>query len=86
MLNSPTHALIHAILQSLPCTEFMTTNYDNLFEMACTTAPIVLPYQRDKLLRLRQNQRWYLKLHGCINHPEVYTHLNLTKGYCFNAR
>jgi SIR2-like protein len=61
-------SLAHALLASLPLNAAVTTNYDVLFETACHAAgsnPAVLPYESP-----RDADRWLLKLHGCVNHPE----------------
>lgn len=63
------HALAHALLAALPIDEAVTTNYDRLFEMASAGAsrPVtVLPYERAK----DPAERWLLKMHGCVTHPE----------------
>lgn len=63
------HALAHALLAALPIAETVTTNYDRLFEMASAGAsrPLtVLPYERAK----DPGERWLLKMHGCVTHPE----------------
>ncbi len=58
----------HMILSSLPVSEVITTNYDQLFEN--TSAAIdkefrILPYQPAK-----SAERWFLKMHGCISKPD----------------
>ncbi len=66
--RSTHYALAHALLAALPVEEVVTTNYDRLFEMASEAAgspPVVLPYER-----VQTRQRWMLKLHGCVRHPE----------------
>lgn len=62
------YSLAHAILAALPVDEVVTTNYDTLFESASDDVqrPVtVLPYTR-----LTEGQRWLLKMHGCVTHPE----------------
>lgn len=62
------HGLAHALLAGLPVTEFITTNYDALFEAASDAArrPVaVLPYAPDA-----DRSRWLLKLHGCVTRPD----------------
>lgn len=57
------HALAHSQLAALPITEVVTTNYDNLFELASTGAGqniAVLPYEP-----VTGRDRWLLKMHGC---------------------
>ena len=62
------YSLNHAMLAALPSRELVTTNYDTLFETASRAIdrPIsVLPYDA-----VRPNERWILKMHGCVSHPE----------------
>ncbi len=62
------YGLIHALLASLPLTEAVTTNYDELFEMAWTARgrrPSVLPY----VLRPDEDS-WVLKMHGTVSRPD----------------
>jgi hypothetical protein len=61
-------SLQHSLLASLPCSEYITTNVDDLFEKACTTngrsidvAPAIS----------RDSRRWLLKLHGSVTEPET---------------
>lgn len=71
-LNVNQYSLSHSLLSSLPTSEVVTTNYDTLFELASNTSEKrlrVLPYEPfnpDSPI----NEKWLLKLHGCINHPE----------------
>lgn len=68
MLESRHLSLAHALLASLPVAEAVTTNYDDLFELACDAAgrPVaVLPYQP-----VSGELRWLLKLHGSVSHPD----------------
>lgn len=68
VLASPRTSLAHALLANLPVDEVVTTNFDQLFEMASEAAgrPVaVLPYQRT-----RSPDRWLLKLHGSLDRPE----------------
>ncbi len=66
-------SLLHFQLASLQVSEFVTTNYDELFEGACTpvgtdepTRLSVIPYN------LRPDAgRWLLKLHGSISDPRT---------------
>ena len=61
-------SLSHALLASLPSSATVTTNYDELFEIACMDAgsrPAVLPYESP-----RDADRWSLKLHGCVRHAD----------------
>jgi len=63
------HSLSHGLLASLGTTENVTTNYDELFELACKgpdSELAVLPYEpveRDR------DHRWLLKLHGSLRQP-----------------
>jgi hypothetical protein len=69
--------LTHAVLASLGVEQAITTNYDTLYERACT-APgrglaesiTVLPGQ------VVENRPWLLKLHGSIDKPD---HIVLTR-------
>ena len=68
LLGGGTYTLTHALLAGLPATEFVTTNYDELFERAPDAAgmPVVaLPYEPVT----QQPQRWLLKLHGTVSSP-----------------
>ncbi|HEY1377165.1 MAG TPA: SIR2 family protein [Gemmataceae bacterium] len=62
------YGLTHALLASLPVREAVTTNYDELFEVAWEARgrrPSVLPY------RLRPKaDAWVLQMHGSVSHPE----------------
>ncbi len=63
--RSRRYALAHALLAGLPVQEIVTTNYDQLFEVASEGArrPIArLPYET-----VRDGERWLLKLHGCVS-------------------
>lgn len=67
-LESDQYSIVHALLASLPVGEIVTTNYDLLFERAsedCGRRPAVLPDEP-----ARDAERWLLKLHGTISHPE----------------
>lgn len=62
------HGLTHALLAGLPTTEAVTTNYDQLYELAVegTGSPLdVLPTD----LR-REGVPWLLKLHGDVDRPD----------------
>jgi hypothetical protein len=59
------YALAHSLLASLPISEAVTTNYDQLYELAARSVgrPVAaLPYQHAASAR-----RWLLKLHGCVS-------------------
>lgn len=62
------HAISHALLVGLDPREMVTTNYDGLMESALAgvgAAPAVLPYEPAS-----RQDRWILKLHGCVNRLE----------------
>jgi hypothetical protein len=68
LVGSSSYTLTHALLAGLPVNEFVTTNYDELFELAAGAAglPVVrLPYETVTGSR----QRWLLKLHGTLGRP-----------------
>jgi hypothetical protein len=67
-LDDRLHSLSHSFLAALPVREFVTTNYDRLFEIASTGAGApcaALPYES-----ALHGDRWLLKMHGCVDHPE----------------
>ncbi len=73
--------LTHALLSSLGVEQAVTTNYDNLFERACTRRGhsveddlAVLPYGR-----VVENRPWLLKLHGTLDRAEQMDHVVLTR-------
>ena len=52
----------------LPCDEAVSTNYDNLFEIACAgNGRPVAALPREPIT---DRSRWVLKLHGGLDHPE----------------
>ena len=62
------HALGHALLAALGCTEAATTNYDQCFELAAAgagTAPRVMPWEIP-----HDRAPWLLKLNGDVGHPQ----------------
>jgi SIR2-like domain len=62
------YSLQHGLLTSLPSSEAVTTNFDDLFETAASTANramAVLPADPSTA-----NGQWLLKLHGTVEHPE----------------
>lgn len=64
----PNPSLAHCLLAMLPCDEAVTTNYDELFEIACegNGRPVAaLPWEA-----VSEKSRWLLKLHGSLDHPE----------------
>jgi len=73
--------LTHALLASLGVEQSITTNYDNLFERACTRRGhsvgddlTVLPYGR-----VVESRPWLLKLHGTLDRAEHRDHVVLTR-------
>ena len=62
-LEGSKYSLQHGLLSSLPCNEFITTNVDELFEMAAST--------KERTLKVipsnTESDRWLLKLHGTIS-------------------
>jgi hypothetical protein len=65
------HGLAHALLASLPCTEAVTTNFDDLFERACDGPGrqlAVIPGGE-----VARGHRWLLKLHGSLGGDVVFT-------------
>ena len=68
MLAGRRPSVAQYLLAGLPIQEFVTTNYDDLFQRACVgvgNEVAVLPYAPG-----RNGSRWLLKLHGCVRHPE----------------
>lgn len=64
-------SLLHGLLASLPVKEFVTTNFDELFESAATTANrqlAVLPGNP-----VGASDRWLLKLHGTLGKDLILT-------------
>jgi len=67
LLSSRHYSLTHGLLAGLPHDAAVTTNSDLCYDLACnaaTTALTVLPYEA------ASSERWLLKLHGDVNHPE----------------
>ena len=68
-LARATHAsLSHMLMAAMPVEEIVTTNYDELFEVASAgikRSVSVLPHAPDL-----EASRWLLKLHGCVSRPE----------------
>jgi hypothetical protein len=63
------HSLSHGLLASLETKENVTTNYDDLFERACSAPDsdlAVLPYEP---VERNRAHRWLLKLHGSLSRP-----------------
>lgn len=67
--QAPRPSLVHTLLAGLDVANVVTTNYDTLFESAMQAAghaaDVVLPQQS----AVGRN-RWILKMHGDINHPD----------------
>jgi NAD-dependent SIR2 family protein deacetylase len=62
------YSLQHGLLTSLPSSEAVTTNFDDLFESAARTGGrrlSVLPEDPEA-----SDNHWLLKLHGTVDHPE----------------
>lgn len=78
-LQSQKYSLQHGLLSSFPCNEYITTNVDELFEMACNV-------HRDKIAVIPQQPagegRWLLKLHGTVSQPESVV---FTRDHYFDA-
>lgn len=67
-LTSPKYSLMHGLLTSLPCEEYVTSNVDQLFEASCESkgrGVTVLPSLDEHHLI----DRWLLKIHGCVSRP-----------------
>lgn len=65
-------SLSHVQLAVLGCREVVTTNFDQLYETAAE-AFVADPAERIKVLpfeRKKPFQRWILKMHGDIRHPD----------------
>jgi hypothetical protein len=63
------YALGHALLSSLPVEEAITTNYDDLFEMA--SADVDRPCTVLPGGEVARGRRWILKMHGSVSRPET---------------
>ena len=73
--------LTHSLLASIGAEQAVTTNYDNLYERACTRPGralddelTVLPYGR-----VAENRPWLLKLHGSLDQLDRDDHIVLTR-------
>ncbi len=73
--------LTHSLLASIGAEQAVTTNYDNLYERACTRPGhaldddlTVLPYGR-----VAENRPWLLKLHGSLDELDREDHIVLTR-------
>ncbi len=68
VLATGRYSLGHGLLSSLRTREAVTTNYDDLYELASRTANrtcAVLPYEP-----VLNQDRWLLKLHGSLERPD----------------
>ena len=70
-LSAERFSLLHGLLASLPVNEFVTTNFDNLFELAAARSDIPLPVIPGGVVSA--GKRWLLKLHGTIGKDLVLT-------------
>lgn len=73
--------LTHSLLASIGAEQAVTTNYDNLYERACTRPGhaldddlAVLPYGR-----VAEDRPWLLKLHGSLDQLDREDHIVLTR-------
>lgn len=73
--------LTHSLLASIGAEQAVTTNYDNLYERACTRPGhaldddlTVVPYGR-----VTENRPWLLKLHGSLDQLDRQDHIVLTR-------
>lgn len=73
--------LTHSLLASIGAEQAVTTNYDNLYERACTRPGhaldddlTVLPYGH-----VAENRPWLLKLHGSLDQLDRQDHIVLTR-------
>ncbi len=67
-LTSHVHSLTQGLLARLPVKEVVTTNYDQLFELASEALGLkVAALPHTPALGC---DRWVLKMHGCVAHPE----------------
>ena len=67
-LTSSKYSLQHGLLSSFPCNEFITTNIDELFEVACQVGGREIAVIPDKPVG---RGRWLLKLHGTVSKPST---------------
>jgi hypothetical protein len=73
--HSHRFALSHALLASLPVSEVVTTNYDDLFERASNV--VGRPCARIPGQVVAAGERFILKMHGCVTQPSS---IVLTRG------
>ena len=66
-LNRQHYSLLHGLIASLHPSEIVTTNYDQMLEMALGSEdqPSILPGNP-----VTENGRWLLKLHGSLDNPD----------------
>eukprot|EP01104_Vermistella_antarctica_P015028 TRINITY_DN484_c0_g1_i4.p1 TRINITY_DN484_c0_g1~~TRINITY_DN484_c0_g1_i4.p1 ORF type:complete len:698 (-),score=120.79 TRINITY_DN484_c0_g1_i4:1833-3926(-) len=80
-LKANVHSMTHSLLAALPVKEFVTTNYDTLFETASNEISrkvTTIPYERmtdskrgsGARCMKNKSKRYLLKLHGCVTHPD----------------
>ena len=65
-LTSSKYSLQHGLISSLPCSEFITTNIDELFEAACQVDGREIAVIPEKPVG---RGPWLLKLHGTVSKP-----------------
>lgn len=70
-LASVRYSLLHGLISSLPVREFVTTNFDQLFELSARSAGRDMKViTQDKIV---PGDRWILKLHGDLGRDLVIT-------------
>jgi hypothetical protein len=73
-MKRDSYSISHAMLATLPVKEYVTTNYDVLFEAATQSVGEklrILPYDAEETREKGKSpDKWLLKLHGCINHKD----------------
>lgn len=62
------HALGHALMSNLPVDEVVTTNYDDLFEVA--SRDVERPCKIIPGQPAARGERFILKMHGCVTRPQ----------------
>ena len=63
---APMYGYEHALLASLPTNEYITTNFDSLFEAACEHRQPQLSVIPQNASEIRPGSQWLLKLHGTV--------------------
>ena len=66
-LSGQQFSLQHGLLASLPCSEYITTNVDSLFEIAARQKDSPVLKEMPSSEGIRSGDRWLLKLHGSVN-------------------